>query len=100
MTMERNCKKSFEVVLDEMSQLHERKNHDYGDSFSKSFQEFGEVAAIVRMSDKMERLKTLLRRDSLVAESVRDTLIDLASYAVMTIVELDNRKITEIMDNV
>ena len=93
-------RKSFEIVLDEISQLHERKNHDYGDSFSKSFQEFGEVAAIVRMSDKMERLKSLLKRDALVAESMRDTLIDLASYAVMTVVELDNRKMTEIMDNV
>ena len=72
-----------------MRDLHERKNHDYGDSFSKSFKEFGLVAAVWRMSDKMERLKSLCKKEAKVSESVRDTLIDLANYAVMTIVELD-----------
>lgn len=81
----------FAGVLGEMRELHDRKNHDYGDSFSKSYDEFGLVSAVVRMSDKMERLKTLCRKDALVAgESVRDTLVDLACYAVMTVVELDS----------
>ena len=79
---------TFNDVLREMAELHERKNHDYGDSFSKSFAEFGLVSAVVRMSDKMERLKSLCRKDALVEESVRDTLIDLACYAVMAYVEL------------
>lgn len=82
------AKMTFNDVLREMSALHERKNHDYGDSFAKSFAEFGLVSAVVRMSDKMERLKSLCRKDASVEESVRDTLIDLACYAVMAYVEL------------
>lgn len=80
---------TFEAVLQEMKELHSKKNHDYGDSFSKSFDEFGMVAPIVRMSDKLERLKTLCKSDAKVNESVRDTLIDLANYAVMTVAEID-----------
>ena len=90
----------FKGVLREMDALHERKNHDYGDSFSKSFAEFGIIAPVVRMSDKMERLKSLCKRDAMVNESIRDTLIDLACYAVMTVAELDSAKMEEIMDNV
>ena len=90
----------FGRVLNEMDALHERKNHDYGDSFSKSFAEFGLIAAVVRMSDKMERLKSLCKRDAMVGESIRDTLVDLACYAVMTVAEIDAAKMEEIMDNV
>lgn len=39
----------------------------------------------------MNRLKSLVRnRKAEVNESIRDTLIDLAAYAIMTIEELDN----------
>ena len=81
----------FDDVLKEMSSLHGRKNHDYGDAFSKSFGEFGLLSAVVRMSDKMERLKVLCRGEARVDESICDTLIDLACYAVMTYVEMSRR---------
>ena len=61
----------FGRVLSEMDALHERKNHDYGDSFSKSFAEFGLIAAVVRMSDKMERLKSLCKRDESETDCLR-----------------------------
>lgn len=96
--MEKSCRSPFEDVLDEMRRLHERKNHDYGDSFSKSFRDFGIISAVVRMSDKMERLKTLCKKDSLVAESMRDTLIDLACYAAMSVAELDGEKRDKLLD--
>lgn len=84
--------KRFDDILNEMSNLYERKNHDYGDSFSKSYKEFGMLSPVIRMSDKLERLKTLCRAENRVDESVRDTLIDLASYSVMTIMEIDKIK--------
>lgn len=83
----------FTDILDEMHDTYERKNHDYGNSFSKTFEEFGPVAAAVRMNDKMERIKSLLKSEAQVkGESLRDTLMDLANYAVMTVVEIDNHK--------
>lgn len=74
----------------EMLKTYRDKNADYGDSFSKSYQEFGLTAPIVRMSDKIERLKSLTKADAKVKdESIRDTLVDLANYAMMTVIELD-----------
>lgn len=71
-------------------QTYIKKNMDYGDSFSKSYQEFGLTAPIVRMSDKLERLKTLSKAEARVKdESIRDTLIDLGNYAFMTVLELE-----------
>lgn len=48
------------------------------------------TAPVVRMSDKLERLKSLTKAEAKVKdESKRDTLIDLANYAMMTVLELD-----------
>lgn len=91
------------VIFREMLETYEAKNADYGDSFSKSYQEFGLTAPIIRISDKVERLKSLSKADARVKdESIRDTLIDLANYAIMTVVELDaeEAKIKECEDRI
>ena len=80
----------LEDLLYEALQTYIKKNTDYGDSFAKSYEEFGITAPIIRMSDKLERLKSLSKAEARVKdESIRDTLIDLANYAIMTVVELD-----------
>lgn len=77
-------------LMREMLKTYRDKNADYGDSFSKSYEEFGLTAPVVRMSDKVERLKSLSRARARVKdEGIRDTLIDLANYAIMTVVEMD-----------
>jgi len=49
----------------------------------------------IRLRDKMNRLDRLQNSDSLVkSESIRDTLIDMANYAIMTVMELDNQMIS------
>lgn len=61
------------------------KNSDYGNSFDQSLAEFGLVASAVRMTDKLNRFKTLMDKPHIkVDESLGDTLLDLANYAVMT----------------
>ena len=83
-----NVKRHMDVCA-ELNMLYERKNHDYGDSFHKSFEEFGLTMAAIRMSDKLNRFKTLIRSQAQVEdESVRDTLMDLANYAILTVMEL------------
>lgn len=83
-----------EALCREMHDLYVRKNHDYGDSFHKSYQEYGMVMPLIRMGDKLNRLKTLSKcaKTDVTDESIRDTLMDLANYAVMTIQELDEVK--------
>ncbi len=71
-----------------------RKNHDYGDSFGRSFKKYGIVAALVRMEDKWNRLENLAggAKQKVMDESIRDTCLDLANYCLMTVMELDRRK--------
>lgn len=81
-------------ICEELNVLYERKNHDYGDSFGKSFAEYGMAMPCIRLEDKLNRLKALTRNgDQQVSdESIDDTLMDLANYAIMTLVE---RRMTE-----
>lgn len=80
----------FEKQLRNMLDLYKSKNEDYGNSFSKSFEEYGLTSPIIRLSDKLERLKSLNDKDyAQVEESIEDTLVDLANYAVMTLVEIE-----------
>lgn len=74
-----------------MTQTYDLKNTDYGDSFSRSVQRYGKIAALTRMSDKWNRLENLMLSDSIKVkdEAITDTLIDLASYALMTVMELE-----------
>ena len=79
-------------ICDELNALYAKKNHDYGDSFHLSFVEEGMAMARIRLGDKLNRFKTLSRstKQEVNDESIRDTLIDLANYAIMTILEMEN----------
>lgn len=70
--------------------LYAERNEKYGDSFSKTYQKRGHVAAIVRMEDKLDRADYLLSHGLMESdgESVIDTLMDLSNYVNMTIMEL------------
>lgn len=83
---------AFDAITDELKDTYIKKNHDYGNSFDKSIDKFGLTAAVVRMNDKMERLNSLLNKDAKVDESIRDTVMDLANYCIMTAMYLDNKK--------
>lgn len=78
-------------ICDELNALYERKNHDYGDSFHVTFLEEGMAMSRIRLGDKLSRFKKLSKdKDRKVSdESIRDTLIDLANYAIMTVMEID-----------
>jgi hypothetical protein len=44
----------------------------------------------IRLSDKFNRFKTLSKTNQLVNdESIKDTLLDLANYAIMTVLEIE-----------
>lgn len=88
----------FKVITNEMLDLYEIKNKNYGDSFSKQFQEYGLTSVCIRLEDKLNRLKSLnkqiLEAKNGIAdinvddESIKDTLIDLANYSVLAIMEI------------
>lgn len=80
----------YEEHLYTMLDIHElyyTKNKDYGDAFTQSLDKHGPIAALVRMEDKWNRLSNLMSTGTegyIKNESVEDTLIDLANYAIMT----------------
>ena len=83
----------FRDIASEMLRTYIAKNNDYGNSFGESLDEFGIVASVVRVGDKMNRIKSLSKKEAEVKnESIRDTLLDMANYAIMTVMWLDNQK--------
>lgn len=85
-------------ICEALNDIYEKKNHDYGDSFHETFLEEGYAMARIRLSDKLNRFKNLSRQKTACAcgismqvddESLRDTLLDLANYAIMTVMEMD-----------
>ena len=85
---------TFESVLEEMKELHAKKDKDYGSAFHKSFEEFGVTAGVVRLNDKMERVKSLVKngKAEVKGEGLQDSLKDMACYAVMLYVEIKNKE--------
>lgn len=81
----------FEKIAKSLVELYRRKNHDYGNSFHETWTEEGVTMARIRLSDKLARFKKLSRGEpsKVTDESIRDTLMDLAAYSIMTIIEMD-----------
>lgn len=79
-------------LCETLNSIYEKKNHDYGDSFHETFLEEGMAMARIRLSDKLNRFKKLSKNPSnqqVKDESMRDTLLDLANYAIMTVLEME-----------
>jgi hypothetical protein len=87
--------REFLEVLDELRTLHLRKTMDYGvdeDALSniRSSADVVNMPAwagcILRISDKMHRLKAFFRRGTCEFDGVPDTLQDIACYAAIALV--------------
>ena len=78
------------AICQKLNQIYKAKNHDYGDSFGDTYKKLGIISAVTRLSDKMNRLMSLaVSHDVQVKdEKIEDTLLDMANYAIMTLIEL------------
>lgn len=80
----------------ELNDTYERKNRDYGNSFSDTYQKLGVISAVTRITDKYNRLVSLCMKPEeerkVKDESIRDTLLDMANYCIMTVIELQKEK--------
>lgn len=77
-------------LCDELHELYEKKNSDYGDSFRKVREKIPN-AILVRLNDKLNRLESLMNKSEdeqkIKDESIDDTLMDIANYALLELVE-------------
>lgn len=87
-------KPTFENVAEEIKMLHTKKNDNYGNSYTKLFDDLGEIAGLVPLHNKLDRLTNLVKNPNTenFYESKEDTLLDLASYAIMMVVELRRKE--------
>lgn len=82
--------KRFELITSEMALLFAKKNKDYGNSFDISLDEDGLLVSKIRLGDKLRRFAQLIKNEAEIKdESVRDTLVDMANYAIMTVMWMD-----------
>lgn len=74
-------------ICNTLHQTYEAKNADYGDSFSKVREKYPN-AILIRLNDKLNRLEQLMNGGvQHVDESIDDTLLDMANYCIMELVE-------------
>lgn len=80
-------------VLQELHGTYQKKNADYGNSFSALYADLGMTYAYGHIAEKTARIRALMKCEAKVSgESLRDSLMDLANYAILTVMELDNRQ--------
>ena len=73
----------------ETLEIFKKKNSDYGDAFAT----YGTIGVIVRIGDKIMRIKSLSSNktsvnqidNKVMDESIKDTLYDLINYAAMAL---------------
>lgn len=82
--------KRLKEIHQQEESLYAERNEKYGDSFAKTFQEYGPTVALIRLEDKLNRAKTLVSMGlkGSDGESLIDTLKDLSNYSNMAIIEL------------
>ena len=84
----------FYKILSQMAEVHHKKSADYGAGTDplanlRASVQFGIpawIGAMIRAQDKMVRIQSFVRKAKLVNESVEDSLLDLASYAILALI--------------
>ena len=81
----------FHVELKRLGELHDKKQDDYGtdaDPFanvraSEAFGVPGWLGAIIRLNDKVTRIKSFAKKGVLSNEALEDSFDDIAVYALI-----------------
>ena len=80
----------FTEVYDRLTKTYIAKNADYGNSFTECYKKFGKAYAYGHIWEKMKRIESLRNQDAQVkGESIIDSLMDLANYCILTIMEME-----------
>ena len=88
----KNNVEQFKQITDSLCRLYEMKNRCYNNSFGDTYKKLGIISAVTRISDKYNRLCNLATNPDIdnLGESIEDTLRDMASYCIMTLIEMKN----------
>ena len=83
----------FGIILQGMQDTYAAKNADYGDSVGDTYKRFGDISFLTRITDKYNRICSLIDKQADVKdESIDDTILDMANYCVLWLVEREFKK--------
>ena len=81
--------KLHQELLDYIHKLYITKNKDYGSSTHDTYTKYGFTSFLVRLEDKLNRVRVISQNEASVSdEKLEDTLLDLANYAILAVMEL------------
>jgi hypothetical protein len=79
----------FREIVNDMADLYEKKNKNYGNSFGELFENLGPTSGLVPLWNKLHRATSLIKGNKNNFESLEDTFKDLACYAIMNLIEME-----------
>lgn len=87
----------FHGVAEQIADLLEKKNSDYGSSYDQTRKEFGFNSFLIRITDKINRLKSLTmnkneKEQQVTDESIEDTIRDIAGFSILELVLREKEK--------
>ena len=89
----------FGMILQGMQDTYAAKNADYGDSVGDTYNKFGDISFLTRITDKYNRICSLMDKEADVKdESIDDTILDMANYCVLWLVEREFKKQKPLMN--
>lgn len=80
----------YQYIINNLEETYKAKNSDYGDSVGDTYNKFGDVSFLTRISDKYNRICSLSQSNEAAKvedEKIDDTILDLANYCILWLVE-------------
>ena len=76
--------KEYKKIVNEIVELCKRKNADYGSSVQDTYEKFGDISYLTRITDKYNRICSLMTKENKVKdESIIDSIKDMGNYCFL-----------------
>ena len=80
----------YQCIINNLEDTYKRKNSDYGNSVGDTYEKFGDISFLTRITDKYNRILSLVDKGEcgeVKDEALEDTILDLANYCLLWLVE-------------
>ena len=80
----------YQNIINNLEDTYKRKNSDYGNSVGDTYEKFGDISFLTRITDKYNRILSLAdkgKTGQVKDEALEDTILDLANYCLLWLVE-------------
>ena len=80
----------YQTIINNLEDTYKRKNSDYGNSVGDTYEKFGDISFLTRITDKYNRILSLADKGEcgeVKDEALEDTILDLANYCLLWLVE-------------